>query len=1527
MHNKETIHVNQNMAGAESTISYFHNNHTNNCDETTHDQASEISKPAGNTKLKPSYSFQSSTSTLSASSSIDEEFKAGVCNFDRKNGTSFVDTNCELSKKLGCIAVGDGGQSSAIAQYPIGNQCSEQSCSSNNKKKSMPLLKTVLLYNDCKDKSDGRVSVLASCVSEYIKAVFQKLDCHAKGSISIEEFNSLCKVLDISTAISHRHSWLNEDGRITLAGFEKLLWERVTNDGEQTLPVSLEERRSSPILALSALHTSLSLQSLKAIMNDLKEISLSMTSNDKITGEANADASLRTELDASSNKFSENSESLKGFFKSSFLVYEENRRMKSVIEDLRVSLQNTDAENLALRVKIQLLIDKIRSQEADRQNALPSSLQFHEIQPQSLIRSDHCCFRAEKSEASGVSTSFVTSNCQISSNIIDDLQSNTAKESGSNTTPSSNETDIIVEASKYESNASSISENNYRFSTGLSNFDPILSMDDCAKVKLQPETMRTNTNNITMALLRNQSQGNHLAKQEPTLNNDQEKLQRTDEICNAENPYVKNTISLTPELLSPNIYCILPSQDSDILPQSSFTPQLPSYHKANLLQDAGKHENMTAKLPRIIGTQAKVLSVETVKPGRECIIDSPMQTRGEKAQEKTFNADSPLSKKSQSDLSVSMLSSVPMPSDFTLIPQVMTSGRLSLRTENPRNVIEARQPMKSVSVPELNNLRVNLHWHPTVNSDTGAQQEQAPEHLPSNATMTMSSHQSLANKSHPLPRLLAARAMLEATLNAVLLNNRLIANLGMKSLMKSSNIQRPGVDGSRSDYLLSKISSSDSKRDAKQHSGQISNTVYRGSPEEEVNLDQSCAKTCDSNAMVDEFAGNLHREDKYNSLASGSELNKRDMSLRGNRISTVNEDERVKSYKENTEENIPWPSISESRKEVFDAFALHRKVEEEPEINEARIVKHNAQTSSVDELLAEFMEYCNENGVDIEHETKENQRQKNLSSVPTRDLNPQHKHVYLHPTDCNDVSRNAHQLAQKSTLLEHGLPVDNLNRSNVPSEEIYISSCGSDDSGRGDSEGSSPSPEDMSGTSDDSLWTSEDLAVHSDLLHIRDKRFQNQCSLSQHVNLSENFAPAVNDANCAVKHGKNEPYSSISPAKNYYMVPQETYARFTSHKNQEYYREISDRKYNTDSVHNYMPTTIDGLNRNITDDSVIYQTVASCMADNSNRCNISNKNRPSTSTGKDLKFEHTGAHDGSNSNLKSNGLFETSETDLQVIDLDDDVSNLDFIGQKTDHKSSDLTCERKQKSFLGRRCRSFNTFKNFLSHTASQLKRNGGGRSSFSLPRGPSKLQDGLNVTQELTHEAPKSIVKQTVCHFNEEKKKKRIRFKDTVDIFPAKGEPAAVQSTFENTFQGEGNSHISIDKNSPCFSSCTNGQQENLQSLAHLEKQERLSSDFEEGSEIPTNFETILSPIGQVNWNIMSAKNDLCSQIQTVPNSHSMEKLSGISGPSSTSDPVPMTIAHTSRDAISESQDLLDALEKDMELMLLTLTEDEKNL
>lgn len=133
------------------------------------------------------------------------------------------------------------------------------------------------------------------------------------------------------------------------------------------------------------------------------------------------------------------------------------------------------------------------------------------------------------------------------------------------------------------------------------------------------------------------------------------------------------------------------------------------------------------------------------------------------------------------------------------------------------------------------------------------------------------------------------------------------------------------------------------------------------------------------------------------------------------------------------------------------------------------------------------------------------------------------------------------------------------------------------------------------------------------------------------------------------------------------------------------------------------------------------------------------------------------------------------DNELQIIELDDDMENSVDTMKENSKKHSNLGDFQKPRGFLGRRCRSFNTFRSFFSSKASQLKRNNGVRSSFSS-RSSAKTYDD-DISRMLRSEPVKSIVKRPLSECLEERKKKCISFKDTVDVYPIKSQDISLDA------------------------------------------------------------------------------------------------------------------------------------------------------
>lgn len=238
--------------------------------------------------------------------------------------------------------------STEIFNVTLPQTCLLENCKCITKERSTQLLKETLLYHANTDmKTKHEVVVLATCMSQYIKEVFSQLDTTKRGFITDEELSILYEIIGLQKfPLCESHIPTKGPREINHKEFEKKLWHSLAYE-QQFRQISIGNRSPNASLLASILESRSSLKKLENITKQLKAINESMKCTLKTDhfdyGENQINKCRFSELaDESSSTF-------KQLYHSSQI---ENTCLKQAVNDLRWSLQNSDAENIALRVEL-----------------------------------------------------------------------------------------------------------------------------------------------------------------------------------------------------------------------------------------------------------------------------------------------------------------------------------------------------------------------------------------------------------------------------------------------------------------------------------------------------------------------------------------------------------------------------------------------------------------------------------------------------------------------------------------------------------------------------------------------------------------------------------------------------------------------------------------------------------------------------------------------------------------------------------------------------------------------------------------------------------------------------------------------------------------------------------------------------------------------------------------------------------------------------------------------------------------------
>ena len=218
------------------------------------------------------------------------------------------------------------------------NACMSINCQSKSASRSSSpteeLLKKVLMYEAAQLENPGEnILVLATCLKQYLEEVFNSLsNGHEMES---EIFNILLKLLGIHNLPTDRGGT-----KILKKDFFRMLWEDFFKTSPYP-PVTISERRQNPSLLESVLKSSRQLSALENLACSLKNINLSMDG---------------LKCRAERSRFEKQENAALGILPEDLnkALMEENSLLRAAVNDLCVTVQKSDADNLALKVKEEL---------------------------------------------------------------------------------------------------------------------------------------------------------------------------------------------------------------------------------------------------------------------------------------------------------------------------------------------------------------------------------------------------------------------------------------------------------------------------------------------------------------------------------------------------------------------------------------------------------------------------------------------------------------------------------------------------------------------------------------------------------------------------------------------------------------------------------------------------------------------------------------------------------------------------------------------------------------------------------------------------------------------------------------------------------------------------------------------------------------------------------------------------------------------------------------------------------------------
>lgn len=252
-------------------------------------------------------------------------------------------------------------------------------------------LKSALSYNlEVPESPRNEVIVLALGIDQYIEEVFRFLDATGSGRVSIEDFHSLCQVLGLSESEglpkkaqqrcqclgskltlngSLDNSLLNNEVpgdnvcpiHLNFSEFHDRLCESFVKGAQtETLSPLASRRPHNPRLVTSVVHIQRRYDVLEKISKSIAEINSELEGGDRrapaecpTAASACCTSRQPAHVDRNSNISPQPSYSETCLLKRQVLLQQQELQcLREVIEDMRVALQNSDAENLSLQVQM-----------------------------------------------------------------------------------------------------------------------------------------------------------------------------------------------------------------------------------------------------------------------------------------------------------------------------------------------------------------------------------------------------------------------------------------------------------------------------------------------------------------------------------------------------------------------------------------------------------------------------------------------------------------------------------------------------------------------------------------------------------------------------------------------------------------------------------------------------------------------------------------------------------------------------------------------------------------------------------------------------------------------------------------------------------------------------------------------------------------------------------------------------------------------------------------------------------------------
>ncbi|XP_063585666.1 uncharacterized protein LOC134763050 [Penaeus indicus] len=252
-------------------------------------------------------------------------------------------------------------------------------------------LKSALSYNlEVPESPRNEVIVLALGIDQYIEEVFRFLDRSGSGRVGIEDFDALCQVLGLAESEglprkgqqrcqclgskltlngSLDNSLLNNEVpgdkvcpiHLNFSEFHDRLCERFVKGAQtETLSPLASRRPYNPRLVTSVVHIQRRYDILEKISKSIAEINSELEGDVKrppaecpTAASACCTSRQPAHVDRNSNISPQPSYSETCLLKRQVLLQQQELQcLREVIEDMRVALQNSDAENLSLQVQM-----------------------------------------------------------------------------------------------------------------------------------------------------------------------------------------------------------------------------------------------------------------------------------------------------------------------------------------------------------------------------------------------------------------------------------------------------------------------------------------------------------------------------------------------------------------------------------------------------------------------------------------------------------------------------------------------------------------------------------------------------------------------------------------------------------------------------------------------------------------------------------------------------------------------------------------------------------------------------------------------------------------------------------------------------------------------------------------------------------------------------------------------------------------------------------------------------------------------